>query len=120
MALAKSQIFAGLHTSQISPGAVGTGLTAAGSTQGTALVLNDTQEVAIFGTVAASTGCVLPQSGIGDDVYVVNGGANPLNIYPPVGHILNGQAVNTAYALAVAKAARCVRVSDTRWVVIAA
>lgn len=118
MPFASTLIASGLHTTQISPGTVATGLTAAGAAQATALVLRD--EVNIIGTAAASTGVLLPQSGVGDDIIVVNGGANAVLVYPPVGHFLNGQAVNTGYSLAVAKAARCVRVTDTRWVVIAA
>ena len=118
MPLASTLIAAGLHTTQISPGSVAVGLTAAGASQATALVLRD--EVNIIGTAAASTGVLLPQSGVGDDIAVVNGGANAVLVYPPVGHQINNLAANAGYSLAVAKAARCLRVSETRWVVIAA
>ncbi|MFN9029647.1 MAG: hypothetical protein ACK54C_02055 [Betaproteobacteria bacterium] len=118
MPFASTLIASGLHTTQITPGSVAVNLTAAGATQATALVLRD--EVNIIGTAAASTGVLLPQTGVGDDIVVVNGGANAVLVYPPVGHQINSLAANAGYSLAVAKAARCLRVSETRWVVIAA
>ena len=79
-------------------------------------------EVNIIGTAAAaaSAGVLLPQTGVGDDIAVVNGGANAGRVYPPAGHQINNLAANAGYSLAAAKAARCLRVSETRWVVIAA
>ena len=64
-------------------GAVATGLTAAGSTQGTALAL--AAEVNVVGTTAASTGVLLPPSEAGDIVEVYNQGANALAVYPLTG-----------------------------------
>ncbi len=57
-----------------------TGLTAAGTTQATGLVL--TRDINVVTTAATGTGVVLPNFGIGAEVLVINQGANPLTIYP--------------------------------------
>ena len=65
-----------------------TGLTAAGSTQGTALVIPLGQDSSILTTVAASTGVILPGGagvGVGEDYSVANHGANAVLVYPAVG-----------------------------------
>lgn len=72
------------------------GLVATGSTQATALPLQAVFNR--FATVAASTGCILPDVGNLPlyEVIVRNQGANSINVYPPVGKSINGGAVNTA------------------------
>ena len=58
----------------------GTALTAAGTTAGDAL-----QIVAVYNdvtTTGASAGVKLPQTEAGETVYITNGGANPLTVYP--------------------------------------
>lgn len=76
-------------------------LTATGAAQGTALQL--TNMMNWVGTAAVGTGVVLPTvSGL---VYVFNGGANALAIYPPVGGTINGGAVNTPISLPSLKGA---------------
>lgn len=77
-------------------------LTATGSTQGTALAL--TSSVSIFGTVAASTGAILPTSRV--DRFIYNGGANALTVYPPVGWNFCGLTANTGISVPVNKGAR--------------
>lgn len=118
MAFTKAYVGSGLFASVArlfgGGSSVATGLTAAGSTQATALAL--TNDVNIFGTVAASTGAILPNYDIGDDLVVVNGGANALNVYPPVGHQINSGAANAAVSVPAGKSARFCRVSSTRWV----
>jgi hypothetical protein len=67
------------------------GLSATGTTQGTALAL--TTDLNYFSTVAATlnTGAKLPAAAAGRDVLVMNGGANPLNIYPlGASDVING------------------------------
>lgn len=54
-------------------------LTAAGSNQGNALLL--VSEINRLTTVAASTGVLLPPSSPGLTIYVINHGANPLQVY---------------------------------------
>jgi hypothetical protein len=76
-----------------------TALTATGSTQATALSL--ISNFSIFGTVAASTGALLAaREGI-----VVNGGANALTLYPPVGGNINGGATNAGVSVPAGKSA---------------
>lgn len=92
---------------QASVGLISSGLTATGSTQGTALAVPS--DFCVFSTVAASTGAILPATGPqcnpGDSFIVVNHGANTLSVYPPTGgKIANGSA-NAAFSVAANKTA---------------
>jgi len=84
------------------------GQTATGNSQGTAFAI--TAAVIEFTTVAASTGAILPyntQTGLGmrgDAIFVVNNGANSLNVYPPVGFSIGTTAVNGAVAVSAGSA----------------
>lgn len=71
-------------------------LTAIGSSQATALPIQ--AMYSRFTTVAASTGCILPDFGTvpGQEIIVRNQGANALAVYPPVGKSINGGSVNAA------------------------
>lgn len=92
-----------------------TGLTAAGTTQGTALAItNQTNE---FTTVAASSGGILPSPEQGEFIFVANAGANALNVYPASGHSINALAANTAFSLAAGKNAVFWAASATKWYV---
>lgn len=86
------------------------GLSATGTTQATALQL--TAVTNVLQTVGAGSGVVLPStsSGIapsqpqsGQPYLVVNGGANALNVYPPVGFQIDGLGANAPYSLASGK-----------------
>jgi hypothetical protein len=96
------------------------GLTAAGSTQGTALaIVND---FSVFTTVAAGTGGILPaQNGasmtaLAGDIYIaVNGGANALLVYPPVGGNFITVAVNTAVSVPAGKTADFYCLGNNVW-----
>lgn len=89
------------------------GLTATGSTQGTALALTDVNE---FTTVAASTGGRLPSNAsLGDTIIVYNGGANALSVYPPTGESINALSANAAFSMAANKYATFTKVGATRW-----
>lgn len=92
---------------QASVGIPATGLTAAGSTQGTALALPS--DFSVFSTVGASTGTVLPATGpqcnLGDSFIVINHGANSLSVYPPVGGKIANGTTNAAFAVAATKTA---------------
>jgi len=83
------------------------GLTATGSTQGTALTLPS--DFNIFTTVAASTGAILPATGaqiqVTDTIIVVNHGASALNVYPPTGGTIGVLAANTALSVPSGKTA---------------
>lgn len=92
-----------------------TGLTAAGTTQGTALAItNQTNE---FTTVAASSGGILPSPEQGEFIFVANAGANALNVYPASGHSINALAANAAFSLAAGKNAVFWAASATKWYV---
>lgn len=75
-----------------------TGIVATGTTQATAYPLGAVRSR--FGTVAASTGAVLPAAAPGDEFTVTNFGANALAVYPPLGGSLNNGAANTAVNVA--------------------
>ena len=100
MALQKDLVISGLHLTQAQAiaGSVATGLVAAGTTQATALAL--TSQTNVIGTAAASSGVILPVGLSGDTVFVRNGGANTVNIYPPVGGVINALSANAALTLA--------------------
>lgn len=102
MSLQQRLVIAGLSAvqAQAIQGTVQTGLTATGSTQGTALALP--ADVNNVTTVAASTGVVLPAMNPGDEIVVRNGGANALLLYPPVGGAINALSTNTGYSIATA------------------
>ena len=78
-----------------------TGLTATGSTLGTALALNARTNV--ISTAAASTGVALPAGApAGDIVFVSNNGANALSVYPATSAgTINGGSAGAAVSLAV-------------------
>lgn len=93
-------------------------LTAAGSTQGTALLLSN--EINNVTTTAASTGVRLPTGEVGAFVVVRNGGANALLVYPATGGAINALAANAGYSVAAGSSALLFGVSDTLWVALAA
>ena len=80
--------------------AVTTPQTATGSTQTDAFPI--VSKFTIFGTTASNTGALLPARG---RVLIVNSGANPLKVYPPVGGNINGGSTNAAFSLTNAKSA---------------
>lgn len=89
-----------------------TGAVATGSNQATAYQISGA--VTVFGTVAASTGAILPSNpsaSTADTVYVINAGSNALTIYPPVGGYINALAVNSGYSLA-ANTMTCLTLGD--------
>lgn len=75
-------------------------LTATGSTQGTALAL--VSNFSLFGTVAASTGAIVPERG---QYFVANNGANTLTLYPIVGGNINGGTLNAGISIPAGKSA---------------
>ena len=68
-------------------------LTATGSNQAGALAL--TAEYSRLTTVAASTGVLLPPSAPGLDVFVINSGANPVQVYGSGTDTIDGVATAT-------------------------
>jgi hypothetical protein len=97
-----------------------TNLTAAGSTQGTALAIPLGQDSSILTTVAASTGVSLPGGagvGIGEDYTVANHGANAVLVYPAVGGKIGTLATNAGYSLAAGNAITFRYVGGATWCV---
>jgi hypothetical protein len=95
------------------PQLAATGLTASGSTQGTALAI--TASVNNVTTVATNTGVVLPIPSPGDRISVVNNGANALNVYPASGGTIGDLATNAPTSLAVGKVLTVVAATTTLW-----
>ena len=97
------------------------GLTALGSTQGTALAFS--ANYTMFTTVAAGTGAILPTianvPGLGvvqgDDFIVFNNGANALIVYPPVGSQIALGATNAGQSIPSGKSCFFIMLSNTVW-----
>lgn len=85
-------------TGRVAFKSIATGISAAGTTQGTATVL--TKSFNEVTTVAASSGVALPSPEAGEIVVVANQGANALSVYPASGHSINSLSANAAQSLA--------------------
>jgi len=88
-----------------------TGLTAAGTTQGTALALVASNNQVT--TTALNSGVILPAVQGGEEVWVYNAGANSLAVYPPTGAAINSGAANASFAVATTKSATFKFVTNT-------
>jgi hypothetical protein len=121
MALTKEMISAGVqsHRASAITGTVRTGLTAAGTTIADAAAIP--AAVNVFGTVAASTGAILPRGDIGDCVTVRNGGANALLVYPPSATgVINALSAGAGFSMATGKNCdfRCVSADGLTWIAV--
>lgn len=76
-----------------------TGISAAGSVQGDATALTTVYNS--ITTAAAGTGVILRAGSAGEWQTVYNGGANPVNVYPPSGANINQLAANIPHILSV-------------------
>ena len=97
---------------------VGTGISAAGSTQGTATAL--TKTVNIVSTVAAGSGVVLPTAVAGRLIYVVNTNGNSVQVYPASGAAINSLATNANLTQSSGGALQYVASSATQWYTLGA
>jgi len=93
--------------------AVQTGITAAGTTQGTATAI--TKDINVVSTVGSGQGIVLPTTVGGMRLTIVNTGANILNVYPATGAKINSASTNAAYAVAVGARLEFTSVTATQW-----
>lgn len=98
--------------------ATATGLTATGSSQGTALAL--TKDINVVSTVSASTGVSLPATPPstttgGLRISIINTGLNSLNVYPASGAQINSLGTNVPYSLATGARLDFLSVSSTQW-----
>lgn len=96
---------------------VATALTAAGTTQATALSI--TADVNFVSTVPAGGGVIVYNGMIGDSCFVMNDGdADALTVYPPVGSKFNNLATNTGFSLPMNTPVWVVKITATRWFAI--
>lgn len=91
----------------------GSGLSGAGTTQGTATVI--TKQTNEFTTVGAGQGAKLPSPEQGEFIFVANAGANALLVYPDTGHSINALAANAAFSLAAGKNALFWAATASKW-----
>ncbi|MDE3022999.1 MAG: hypothetical protein KGI54_14265 [Pseudomonadota bacterium] len=87
----------GATSSTFFAGSVGTGLTAAGTTQGTAYAI--TTQSSVFTNVASGTGAMLPSVKPGTIMPVLNRGANALTLYPFTGQSFETLAANAPISI---------------------
>ena len=93
---------------------VTTGVTAAGSTQGTATAL--TRPITVVSTVSSgANGIILPTVPAGTRIIIVNTSANALNVYPPTSAIINSAAANAAYSQPAGARLEYFSTSATQW-----
>jgi hypothetical protein len=89
-----------------SVGAVANNLTAVTGGQNAALPLGADNNR--FTTVPASGGTILPPLNPGDNLIVLNAGANALLLFPPSGGQINALGANASYSIATATPYCCV------------
>ena len=117
MALAKDIMGGGTSAGQAKAinGNVKTSISAAGTTISDATQLDTT--VNVLGTVASGAGVKLFNGEISDDLWVYNGGANQVVIYPhSTSGIINQLSAGTGVTLAQYGTMRFKRVTSTRWI----
>lgn len=107
--------FSAIGATAIAGGAA-TALTAAGTTQGTALALGPL-DVHMIGTCASGAGVKVKAGGPGDSTTIFNGGANQCLVYPPTGAKFNALATNGSFILATNTTCILKCVSATQWLV---
>jgi len=100
-------------TGRVAFKSIATGISAAGTTQGTATAL--TKSFNEVTTVAASSGVVLPSPEAGEIVLVANQGANAVSVYPASGHSINSLSANTAQSLATDTRRIFFALTTTKW-----
>jgi hypothetical protein len=87
------------------------GIAAATGGQGGATPL--TTQVNVIGTCATNAGVIVPTTAVGSEVTIINRGANPCNVYPPVGATWENFTINTPGVLAVNDALHVLLTSST-------
>ena len=96
-----------------------TGITAAGSVQGTATVL--TKEINVVSTVSSgANGVVLPTAVAGMVLIINNTSANTLSVYPATGGAVNSGSVNDAYPHGSGASIQYYATSGTQWYTVGA
>ncbi len=94
-------------------GQVNSAVSAAGSTITDATDL--TSSINVVTTVASGAGVQLPAAMVGDEVEILNLGANVLTIYPDAGSSINQVAANTGISLGTNTAIKLRKYTSTKW-----
>lgn len=117
MSFAKNVIGAG-----VAPGAaavdvisvVKTGISAAGTTQGTATTVQS--DANLVSTASANQGVILYNGDVGDSCFVFNDNTGVgIYVYPPVGSTINNLATNAGMVLPNNTQVLMTKVTATRW-----
>ena len=97
---------------------VGTSISAAGSTQGTATAIS--KEINVVSTVASGAGVVLPTAVAGMAITITNTSANSLLVYPATSGIINSLSANAGYTQPAGATLQFVAPTTTQWYTIGA
>lgn len=90
-------------------------LTAAGTTQGTAVAMEG--DVNVVTTATTGQGAILSSYAIqGDEQIVYNNTSVDILVYPPTGGNFNQLAANAGFVLAPYTAVKCMKATSTLWV----
>lgn len=89
-------------------------LTAAGTTQATALLIK--ADINVLGTTATAAGVIFFNGQPGDSMIVYNGGANTCIAYPPVGAFINARATNSGFPIGAGGCATFWKVAALQWI----
>lgn len=95
-----------------------TGISAAGSTQGTATLL--TKDVNVVSVVTIGTGVVLPVAVAGMVIIVNNNGVNALNVYPNTNTTINNLTINSPLEQSPGASLQFYATSPTQWYTLGA
>ena len=97
---------------------VSTGISANGSTQGTATVL--TKEFNQVSTVSSGQGVVLPTGVVGMAITIINSSANSLLVYPASGGAINSLSANASYSHPATGTLQYITLTGTQWYTVGA
>lgn len=95
-----------------------TGISAAGSTQGTATLL--IKDVNVVSVVAIGTGVVLPVAVAGMVIIVNNNGVNALNVYPNTNTTINNLTINSPLEQSPGASLQFYATSPAQWYTLGA
>jgi hypothetical protein len=115
--LRPNTVFSNLTASNFVFASVGAGISAAGTTQGTATIL--TKQFNQISTVVNGANSVrLPTAVAGMSVIIANPTANTLNVFPDTNGIINNLSANASYSHTSGTNHEFIAISTTQWYVI--
>ena len=96
-------------------GQISSAVTAAGTTISDAFDL--TTSINVITTAGASSGVQLPSAMVGDEIEILNLGANAVTVYPDSSaNRINALSAGTGFVLAPNTAVKCRKFTSTRWI----